>query len=94
MDRRQSLLSLSPSFFFASVSANTDFGDEAYERRGEMILKSRELEGSRDSGFLLLRQGPEEGKKGTRYSGLTKLWEACPEDLSISFQNVNSSSPR
>lgn len=34
MNRRQSLLSLSP-FFFASVSENTDFGDEAYEGRGK-----------------------------------------------------------
>lgn len=52
---------------FYSGSANTDFGDEGFHRRGEMILKSRELEGLGDSGLSFWRPftqyGPEEGKK-------------------------------
>ena len=31
--------------FLNSGSDNTDLGDKAFHRRGEMIIKSRELEG-------------------------------------------------
>lgn len=65
MGRKQSIL-----LFFIQVQLYTDFGDEAFYRRGEIILKSRELEGLGDSGLSFWRPfsqvGPRGGEEGNQ----------------------------
>lgn len=49
---------------FYSGSANTDFGDEAFHRRVEMTLKSRELKSLGDPGLSFWRPFTQVGHRG------------------------------
>lgn len=83
---------------FYSVSANTDFGDETFHRRGEMILKSRELEGLRASGLgfweLYLGRSQRRGRREAAVEGRQSFREGDPKDRSVSLQDLDSSSSR